>query len=62
MTAIQDYLWGNVLLLRQNNQPVPGATEREYMPQPLNDDPAPIAAWMRSGGLNYKAPLIPVLG
>ena len=62
MTAIQDYLWGNVLQLRQNNQPVPGATEREYMPQPLNDDPVPIAAWMRSGGLNYKGPLVSSLG
>lgn len=62
MTAIQDYLWGNVQLLRQNNQPVPGATQREYMPQPLNDDPAPIAAWMQSGGLNYKGPLVPALG
>ena len=61
MEAIQDYLWKNVLELRQNNRPAIDIP-REIMPQPLNDDPAPIAILMRSGTLNYKAPLFSYLG
>lgn len=61
MTAVQDYLWGNVLQLRANNQPAVDV-KRDYMPQPLEDDPAPIAAWMRSGMLNFRQPVIATLG
>lgn len=61
MTAIQDNLWGNVQQLRANNQPALDVP-REIMPQPLDDDPAPIAAWMRSGMLNFKGPVIASLG
>jgi len=61
MTAVQDYLWGNVLQLRANNQPAVDV-KRDYMPQPLEDDPAPIAAWMRSGMLNFRQPVITTLG
>ena len=61
MTAVQDYLWGNVLQLRANNQPAVDV-KRDYMPQPLEDDPAPVAAWMRSGMLNFRQPAIATLG
>jgi hypothetical protein len=61
MAAVQDYLWSNVQQLRLNNQPAVDVP-REIMPQPLNSDPAPIAAWMRSGMLNFKAPFIATLG
>ncbi len=61
MAAVQDYLWGNVQQLRLNNQPALNV-QREIMPQPANGDPSPIAAWMRSGLLNFKAPVIATLG
>jgi len=61
MMAIQDYLWGNVQQLRANNQPALDVP-REIMPQPLDDDPTPIAAWMQSGMLNPKVPVIASLG
>jgi len=61
MTAVQDYLWGNVLQLRANNHPAVDV-KRDYMPQPLEDDPAPVAAWMRSGMLNFRQPVIATLG
>jgi hypothetical protein len=35
---------------------------REIMPHPLDDDPTPIAAWMQSGMLNSKFPVIASLG
>ena len=61
MAAVQDYLWSNVQQLRLNNKPAVDVP-REIMPQPFNGDPAPIAAWMRSGMLNFKAPFIATLG
>ena len=61
MPTVQTYLWGNVLQLRANNQPAVDVP-RPIMPQPLDDDPAPVAAWMRSGMLNFKAPAIATLG
>lgn len=61
MTAVQDHLWANVLRLRANNKPAVDV-KRDFMPQPLNEDPAPIAAWMRSGMLNFRQPVITTLG
>ena len=61
MTAVQDHLWANVQQLRANNKPAVDV-KRDYMPEPLEDDPAPVAAWMRSGMLNFRQPVIPTLG
>ena len=61
MTAIQDYLWGNVQQLRVKNQPAVNV-QREIMPQPLNNDPSPVSAWLRSGLVNIKGPVIPLIG
>jgi hypothetical protein len=61
MAAIQDYLWSNVQQLRANNQPAVDV-QREVMPQPWEDDPAPVAIWLGSGLLNFKSPVIAALG
>ena len=61
MTAVQDRLWANVQLLRANNRPALDV-KRDFMPQPRGGDSAPIAAWMRSGMLNFRQPVIATLG
>lgn len=62
MSQIQDYLWANVLRMRQFNQPVEGATSRGYMPQPPNSDYQPLMHWMESGALSYTNPVIGYVG
>lgn len=60
LTAIENYLWTNVERMRAMNPYVPGATNREVMPQasPLT----PILALMGSGLLSYSFPTISYLG
>ncbi|MCX2933837.1 hypothetical protein ORI20_26550 [Mycobacterium sp. CVI_P3] len=62
MSQIQDYLWANVLRMRQFNQPIEGATSRGYMPQPPNSDYQPLAHWMEGGALSYTMPVIGYVG
>jgi hypothetical protein len=62
MSEIQDYLWANVLRMRQFNQPIEGATSRGYMPQPPNSDYQPLMHWMEGGALSYTMPVIGYVG
>ena len=58
--AIDNYVWTNVERMRALNPYIPGATNREVMPQagPLT----PILAYMGSGLLSYSFPTISYLG
>ncbi|AQT79019.1 hypothetical protein B1R94_06645 [Mycolicibacterium litorale] len=60
LASIDAYLWGNVLRMRQYNQPIPDATSRDVMPQvePLT----PILNYLQSGALSYTFPTIAYLG
>lgn len=59
-TSIQNYLWGNVLRMRELNPYIPGATSREVMPQ---TDPLPVVqTYLASGALSYTFPTISYLG
>ncbi|WP_163807163.1 hypothetical protein [Mycolicibacterium anyangense] len=59
-TSIQNYLWGNVLRMRELNQYIPNATSREVMPQ---TDPLPVTSGAWAGGaLSYTFPTISYLG
>lgn len=60
LTAIENYIWTNVERMRALNPYVPGATNREVMPQasPLT----PILALMGSGLLSYSFPTVSYLG
>lgn len=62
MAAVQDYLWANVLRMRQFNEPVPGATGRGYMPQTPNGDLTTLMHLMENGNLSYSVPVIAFLG
>lgn len=62
MAAVQDYLWANVLRMRQFNTPVPGATGRGYMPQTPNGDLTTLMHLMENGNLSYSVPVIAFLG
>lgn len=58
--SIQNYLWGNVLRMRELNPYIPGATSREVMPQ---TDPLPVTqGYWASGALSYSFPTISYLG
>ncbi len=58
---IEDYLWGNVLLMRQNNKPIPGATPRDDMPQPENNSYPPYLQLLDTGKVLYDMPVISYL-
>lgn len=60
LAAIDDYLWSNVLRMRQYNNYVPGATNRDVMPQA--EPQAPILQYLQSGALSYSFPTISYLG
>lgn len=62
MEQVQNYLWGNVLQMRQNNVFVDGATPRKYMPQPLGNDYTPYLDYMNSQVLSYTLPAVSYLG
>jgi len=59
---IEDYLWGNVLRMRQYNQPIPGATPRADMPQPLGNAYPPYLQLLETGQVIYTLPAISSLG
>lgn len=60
--GIADYLWSNVERMRRFNQPVPGATSRDYMPQPPDGDLQPLLQLLESGLLNFRSPFIARIG
>lgn len=59
-TIVQNYLWGNVVRMRDLNPYIPGAPSRSVMPQ---TDPLPITqGYWESGDLSYSFPTISYLG
>lgn len=59
-TIVENYLWGNVLRMREKNPFIPGATSRAVMPQ---TDPLPVVqTYLASGALSYSFPTISYLG
>lgn len=59
-TIIQNYLWGNVLRMRDLNPYIPDAPSRSVMPQ---TDPLPVTqGYWASGDLSYSFPTISYLG
>jgi hypothetical protein len=57
---IDDYLWGNVLRMRELNPFIPDAPSRSVMPQ---TDPLPVwQGYVSSGDLSYSFPTISYLG
>lgn len=56
-----DYLWSNVLLMRQYNQFAPGATSRPFMPQPEGSY-VPYLAPLQSGSVTFTFPIVSYLG
>lgn len=59
-SKVQNYLWGNVLRMRESNPFIPGATSRAVMPQ---TDPLPLVqTYLASGALSYSFPTISYLG
>ncbi len=62
MAEIQNYLWANVLQMRDNNIFVDGATPRFFMPQPLGNDYSPYLDYMSGQILSYTLPVASYLG
>lgn len=60
LTAIENYIWTNVVRMRALNPYAPGATNREVMPRASRL--IPILALMGSGLLSYSFPTISDLG
>ena len=59
-TIVQNYLWSNVLRMRDVNPYIPDAPSRSVMPQ---TDPLPITqGYWASGDLSYSFPTISYLG
>lgn len=57
---VTNYLWGNVLRMRELNPFIPGAPSRGVMPQ---TDPLPVTqGYLDSGDLSYSFPTISYLG
>jgi hypothetical protein len=57
---VEDYLWGNVVRMRERNPYIPGAPSRSVMPQ---TDPLPVVAgYLAGGALSYSFPTISHLG
>ena len=59
---IQNYLWGNVERMRVYNQPVPNATGRSFMPQPVGNSYPPYLQLLETGAVSYTLPVISYLG
>lgn len=59
---IQDYLWTNVLRMRDYNEPIPDATPRADMPQPEGNSYPPYLQLLESGAVSYTLPVISYLG
>jgi hypothetical protein len=59
-TTVDNYLWANVLRMRELNPFIPGATSRSIMPQ---TDPLPLTqTYFAGGALSYTFPTISYLG
>ncbi|MEI7543516.1 MAG: hypothetical protein WCJ53_01735 [Mycobacteriaceae bacterium] len=59
-TIVDNYLWANVLRMRELNPFVPGATSRSIMPQ---TDPLPLTqTYFAGGALSYSFPTVSYLG
>ena len=59
---IQNYLWGNVERMRVYNQPIPNATGRSSMPQPIGNSYPPYLQLLQTGAVSYTLPVISYLG
>lgn len=59
---IQDYLWGNVERMRLYNTPIPDATPRDDMPQPVGNSYPPYLQLLETGKVLYDMPVISYLG
>lgn len=62
MVSIQNYLWGNVLRMRDNNFYITDAPVRDVMPQTSRSTFQPVLGWLESDGLSYSFPTISYLG
>lgn len=62
MVSIQNYLWGNVLRMRDNNFYITDAPVRDVMPQTNKNTFQPVLGWLESDGLSYSFPTISYLG
>lgn len=62
MVSIQNYLWGNVLLMRENNFYITDALVRDVMPQTSRSTFQPVLGWLQSDALSYSFPTISYLG
>lgn len=61
-TETVDYLWGNVELMRQYNQPAPDAVSRGYMPQPVGNSYNPYFGPLQSGKVTFTFPIVSYIG
>ena len=62
MVSVQNYLWSNVLRMRDNNFYITDAPVRDVMPQTSRSTFQPVLGWLESGGLSYSFPTISYLG
>lgn len=60
MTRIQDFIWQNVLLMREKNPPIEYATSRKVMPQ--IDDNNKVLNGLAGGSVIFSFPVISYLG
>ena len=58
----QNYMWGNVQRLQTYNEPYPGVTSREWMPQPSGNQYPPYLNPLETGAISYTVPVISYLG
>lgn len=61
-TETVNYLWGNVLLMRQYNQPAPDSVSRGFMPQPEGNSYNPYFAPLQSGKVTFTFPIVSYVG
>ena len=61
LAQIQNYLWTNVERMQANNQPIPGATDRQYMPQPAGNYYMEYLQQLETT-VNYSLPVVSHLG
>lgn len=62
MVSIQNYLWTNVLTMRDKNFYITDAPVRDVMPQTSRSTFQPVLGWLQSESLSYSFPTISYLG
>lgn len=62
MVSIQNYLWANVLTMRDKNFYITDAPVRDVMPQTSRSTFQPVLGWLQSESLSYSFPTISYLG